>query len=132
MQGDWKSLGMEGKIRNILKGFAFRDQDKYPGYAFATAYQIALEFECEYPEETKAIDKPTGGLNTGKHDSLAKYISDQLSTRIRSGEITDMEHTFVHTKHMSALEFRHEPDDIEAVRYGQTNDVSLYRLIHGS
>jgi hypothetical protein len=74
---DWKNFDFEGKITSILRAIAKDDPEHY-GQPFFTAYQLAIEFAKQYPQDFAEIGKPIGGRKTGEK-SLAWYIAWQLS-----------------------------------------------------
>ena len=110
---------IERCIREILNTCA-PDNKHHFGRPFLTAYQIAIEFEKRYEEETKQVDKHIGGKDTGHNDSLARYLANELSKRIKSGELADIEGRFLCKKHLQSLMFG---GNIEATGY------SMFRLL---
>ncbi len=75
---DWWNDEIKNNLITILQ--SIRD-DRYEGvrhYKFITAYQLAIAFAQNYPEEFQNIPVEVGGKNTGVHRSLAKRITQSL------------------------------------------------------
>ncbi len=83
----WEKFDVEKKIVEILERSAGDDGGHHFGTPFMTAYQIAIAFAERYPEAFASIGKPIGGRNVGQHDSLSRYLANQLSQRIKRGDI---------------------------------------------
>src|SRR5690606_1854391 len=77
------------------------------GPAYVTAYHIAIELERRRPDIVEAIGKPIGGAGVGQHDSLAQYVSNQLSRRIRAHQGADtqfpIEGAFLSNEHLREM-----------------------------
>jgi hypothetical protein len=71
-------------------------------------YQIAIEFKKRHANEFAAIGKPVGEKNTGEHTSLAQYIANELSRRIKSDNRYPIEGSFLHRAHLSNLSYDDE------------------------
>ena len=120
----WQRYSIESRIREIL-GFAPTTRHHF-GRAFLTPYQIAIAFEQLHPQDARLIAKPVGGKDTGTHDSLAKYFANQLSRRIRSGSITDIEGRFLSGLYLDTLKYRNRGDTVTS-SLGEA-DMSIFRL----
>ena len=77
----------------------------YFGRPFLTPYQIAIKFQELYPQDFQTIGKPIGGNGTGQQDSLAQYIALNLSQRIKSEAITNIEERFLHRANLHSLKY---------------------------
>ena len=120
----WEELSVETCIRQVL-GVESR-QSPHLGRPYLTAYQIASAIARDHPETHAAINKPIGGKGKGKEPghSLAQYIANQLSRRIKSGRIKDIEGGFLYSDNMKKLMFRSSGGDIQAT----TRLISMFRL----
>ena len=123
----WDELQLYNKIRTILKSCTPHDHDHHFGnYSYLTPYQIALKLKEKYPYIYGKIEKPIGGKGTGRRDSLAQYIVNELSKRIKSGEITDIEGAFLFREYLHKLEYQSDNEMIESSS-GESYDLSLFR-----
>ncbi|WP_410607208.1 hypothetical protein [Amycolatopsis sp. lyj-109] len=76
------------------------------GRPYATVYQLAIALHTRYPEVAYEPGFEIGGADTGRHNSLAQYLGQQLSTRIaRDGDASAIEGAFLSSDHMTNLEF---------------------------
>lgn len=122
----WDEYSIEPRIRQILDETS-RKQDHHFGRPFLTAYQIAIAFEKAHPKDAKRIGKPVDGKGTGQKDSLAQYLAWQLSRRIKSGELADIEGRFLHRQHLRSLEYDSEEGIVES-SLRQSSDLSMFCL----
>ena len=122
----WDEYSIESRIRQILD-VTSHDKGHHFGRPFLTAYQIAIAFEKAHRIDAERIGKPVGGKGTGRKDSLARYLARQLSRRIKSGELPDIEGRFLHRQHLRSLEYNSEKGIVES-SLGQASDLSMFRL----
>ena len=121
----WDKLQLYEKIKIILRGCTPHDSDHHFGnYSYLTPYQIALKLKENYPDAYKKIGRPIGGRRTGQRNSLAQYIANELSKRIRSREITDIEGAFLFREYLHKLEYQSDGEVIESSS-GESYDLSL-------
>jgi len=121
----WDELDIETKILTILDVSPHVEEHHF-GRPFLTPYQIAIAFREEHPSEFARMGMPLGGKGTGQRDSLAQYIGRELSRRIKSGQITDIEGRFLHRAHLHSLEYD-AGDMIIASSAERAYDLSMYR-----
>ena len=122
----WDEFSIGSRIRQILD-VTSRDKGHHFGRPFLTAYQIAIAFAKAHPRDAKRIGKPIGGKDTGRKDSLAQYFAWQLSRRIKSGELADIQGQFLHRQHLRTLEYEFDDGIVES-SLGQASDLSMFRL----
>jgi hypothetical protein len=127
MSDYWGPLQMHDKTTQIL------DVQPYePGHhfrrPFMTPYQIAIKFEENFPTEFNTIGKRVGGKDTGRHDSLAQYIALELSKRIKSREIINIEGRFLSRDYLDIIRYKYEGGPIVSSS-GQAYDLSMFRRI---
>ena len=120
----WKDHAIEQRIREILASVP--DEGHHFGLPFLTAYQIAIAFDQRHPREAALIAKPVGGKDTGRHDSLAKYFANQLSRRIREGELPGIEGRFLNGRFLRSLEYLNRGETV-ASSLGRA-DMAIFRL----
>jgi hypothetical protein len=85
----WDRHGLEQLIRDILASVA--SHPNYPvGRYFLTIYQIVLEFNRRHSNIVAALGYPLGGEGAGSF-TLTVYFTKELTNRIMSGQITDIE-----------------------------------------
>ena len=124
----WEQFSLEARIREILSAVPLREPDHHFGHPFLTAYQIAIAFAALHHADYEAIGLEIGGRGLGERDSLAKYFSNQLSRRIRSGEITDIEGRDLNLDHVRTLDFDFGDERIET----STEPLSMFRFTGAS
>lgn len=127
----WKKFSVESHIRDILNDVTLHAKGHHFSRPFLTAYQIAIEFAERYPNDCKSIGKPIGGKGTGQKDSLAQYLALELSRRIKSGKLSDIEGRFLHEAYLNKLEYCSKKGTIES-SVGPGADLSMFRLIDDS
>ena len=90
----WQQLDMLNKIVELLSGIEYRqDPDHHLAPPFVTAYQLAIMFALQHPEDFDIFCSrgfPMGGRDSGSRNSLPQYLARQLSQRIGSGEISHL------------------------------------------
>ena len=123
----WDQLDMDRKISEVLD-VQSHDPNHHFGRPFLTPYQIAIKFQERFPQDFQAIGRPIGGRGTGQQDSLAQYIALELSRRIKSGAITNIEGRFLHRANLHSLKYEVNGQLIES-SLGQAYDLSMFRLI---
>ena len=120
----WRRYSIEARIREILASVpVHRPHFDRP---FLTAYQIAIVFEQTHPRDASLIDKPAGGRDTGRCDSLAEYFANQLSRRIKNRTITDIEGRDLNGRFLKCLQFDNRGDTVTS-SLGQAN-MSIFHL----
>jgi hypothetical protein len=121
---DWEKYDFAIRVRDILKRVAKEDtHGHHLGVRFLTGYQIAIEFNKLYPEDVKETGLLVGGRNTGKRVSLAQYIANQLSRRLKKKEkeLSDVEGAFLSKRHVKKLVFSRDV-------VSSTEDLAMFRL----
>ena len=121
----WDTYQIGSKVLAILD-VQSHNQTHHFGRPFLTPYQIAIEFKKRYKTDFEQIGKPVGGKNTGQHDSLAQYIALELSRRIQSEKITNIEGRFLHRQHLLTLQYDNDGRSLESSSM-QSYDLSIYR-----
>ncbi|MDE0395537.1 MAG: hypothetical protein OYK82_12255 [Gammaproteobacteria bacterium] len=124
----WETYSLESRIRKILHEVPTRHSDHHFGRPFLTAYQIAICFAKRYPSDYATIGKDIGGKATGQRDSLAKYFANQLSRRIKSGVLTDIEGRFLNLRQLRSLKFDDGVRRFES-SLGPSSELSLFRIV---
>lgn len=127
----WVEHDMENRIITILSEVPINSPGGHAfGRPFLTAYQVAIGFARRWPEVADAIGKPVGGVGSGQHDTLAQYIANQLSRRIRDAHNDHpVEGAFI--SNQDVREFLFDGADGGAMASssaGGTADLSMYRL----
>lgn len=123
----WDQLDMNSKINQTLD-VQSHDPEHHFGRPFLTPYQIAIKFQLQFPQESLTIGKPIGGKGTGQQDSLAQYIALELSKRIKSEAIINIEGRFLHRSNLQSLKYEVNNSIIES-SLDQAYDLSMFRLI---
>ncbi len=125
----WQEYCFEERIETILREVEYTSRpDHHFGRPYLSAYQLAIEFALRHPESHTALGFQIGGTGIGEQVSLAQYIARELSRRIHSGEITDIEGAFFSNLHLAELVFDSKGTRIHSSLTGTEFDLSLYRL----
>ena len=119
---------LEDRILQILFDEEYYRPEHHFGRPFLSAYQIAIEFTRRFPEVIQQFGHPIGSRDSGVNFSLASYIAGQLSQRIRSHQIDDMEGGFLSNRHLRNISFNHNAECITSSLTGTQYDLSLFRL----
>lgn len=131
MTSVWQRLSVQDKVCEALRGITIVNPDGHHfGRPFVTAYQLAIAINAAHPEIAAELGVEVGGAGTGSHNSLAQYIANQLSTRIKqAGDTFPVEGAFLSNDHVSTLSFA-GPDGVKCTSSLTDSgyDLSLYRL----
>ena len=122
----WWNSTVENNIREILRGVRYGPNPRHHlGRPFLTAYQLAIEYDRRFPELGRQLGLTTGGKGSGWPSSLPQQLARELSQRIKSGEIQDIEGGFLSTCNVNDLSFRSPSGIIRP----SVKDISVFRLI---
>ena len=124
----WQEYDVERKIVSILSEIQYYRPDHHFGRPFITAYQLAIEYARQFPDDVTRLGYPIGGEGIGERVSVAKYLSGQLSERIRNGEITSIEGGFLSNSHLSEIVFDNQGQPLRSSLTKTQFDLSMYRL----
>ena len=120
----WQDHSVDTRIREILASVP--ESGHHFGRPFLSAYQIAIKFDQRYEHIALPIAKPVGGTQTGRYDSLAQYFANQLSQRIRNGELRDIEGRFLNGRFLESLRYDNRGEAVPS-SLRQAN-MSIFRL----
>ena len=124
----WDNLGIQACVEAILSGVP-ESEHHFGGRPFMTAYQIAIVFAHDYPHQFEQLRKEVGGKDTGVRDSVSQYLANELSRKIRAGQISNIEGAFLSNRHINKLSFHNVPRDVESSISGNRASLSMFRLI---
>lgn len=124
MSTDWNEYDFENKIRKILASVVPSSPGHHLGPPFLTAYQIAIEFDRRHRDIVEKLGYQVGGKGIGEPVSLAQYIAKQLSQRIKSEKLTDIEGAFLSRHDIQSMTFS---TGLQSSAEGSW-DASIYRL----
>ena len=125
---EWQEHDLEEEIHAILADVQYHRPEHLFGRPFLTAYQLAVEFARRYPQDFAQLGFQIGGKGIGERVSLTQYLAGQLSTRIQSREITDIEGGFLSNQHLNSIIFDHDGQQIESSLTQTPFDLSMFRL----
>ena len=125
---NWEQYGIEKKIEGILADVKYSKPEHHFRRPFLGAYRLAIEFAIRYPEDVKRLDDQIGGEGIGERGSVAQYLAGQLSERIHSGEITNIEESFLSNLHLSDITFDNNGESIKSSLTKTPFDLSMFRL----
>jgi len=128
---EWEDLRIQSKVEGILGPVSRENQEHHFGVPFMTTYQIAIDYAQQFPEDLQRMEYEVGGSGTGVHYSLAQYLAQQLSARIKSGEITNIEGCFISNRHVTKFIFDSMNIHVESSITGKHASISMFRLTQG-
>lgn len=123
----WRQHAIAEKLTTILADVTYYRPDHHFGRPFLTVYQLAIALAERHPEVAQAIGHPIGGAGAGVKFSLTSYLAGQLSLRIRSGEITQIEGAFLSNNQLKQLIFHSSVGDISSSLIDSEFDLSMFR-----
>ena len=124
----WERHGLERKIAEILSAITYENPDHHFGRPFLTAYQLAILFKERFREDYELLGYPVGGRGSGGQFTLSSYLSGQLSQKIRTGEISEIEGSFISNSRLRRIEFNDSGETITSSNTETEYDLSMYRL----
>lgn len=122
----WEDLAIQSKVVSILA--QVQGGDHHFGRPFMTPYQIDIELDHRYHRQLTPLNRAVGGRGTGVRYSLAQYIALELSKKILSGEIGNIEGRYLLNSHISKLEFNNYGDPLESSLTGNRATLAMFRL----
>lgn len=81
------------KLKKILSEVKLYEKDHHMGLPFLSAYQLAVEFERQYPDEASKIEKLPG--------TIARTLSQAIINR----DCLDIEGGFLSHENIKVMEF---------------------------
>ena len=124
----WSNNNLEQKIIEVLADVAYYNPDHHFGRPFLTAYQLAILFKERFRTVFESFGHPIGGKGSGVSYSFTKYLANQLSRKIQSGEITSIEGSFISNRRLRDIEFSDEEESITSSSTDTRYDLSLFRI----
>jgi hypothetical protein len=124
----WENLDIENKITDILSNAVGHPEEHHFGLPFLTAYQIAIAFVELYSDEAQSLGLPVGGEGIGQRSSLAQYLARELSRRIKSGSIQNIEGCFLSNQHLEQISFTLGDEIIISSLTDTQYPLSMFRL----
>ncbi len=124
----WENLNIEDKLINILRHAKSHPADHHFGPPFLTAYQLAIAFTQQYPDDAKSLGFPVGGEGIGQRNSLAQYLAGQLSRRIHNGSIQNVEGGFLSNQFLKQISFISGSEVIISSLTDTQYPLSMFRL----
>ena len=127
MESKWGHYQLERLIVEILARVESRPEPSHHlGPPYLTAYQLAIELQDRHPDVANALGYPLGGLGIGHHSSLAQYLGRELSRRIHTKEITQIEGALLSDSHLAEVSFKHDGAQIKSSLAGMGFDHALF------
>lgn len=129
----WAQHDLTDKVVQILTDVHCINEVHHFGRPYISSYQIAIAMQGRFPDTVAEIGKPIGGAGTGQHDSLAQYLSNELSKRIKTqGDSHPVEGAFFSNENAAAVTFfGADGAIITSSLVGTDFDMALYRLRRG-
>ena len=125
----WEDHEIEAKVVQILSDVSDYAPGHHLGRPFLPAYQIAIAFARRHSDAFERIGLPVGGIDTGQKDSLAKYLANQLSRKVKAGHIPEVEGGFLSNDNLHEISFVSADDTIIHSSLTRTPfTLSMFRL----
>ena len=125
----WDANDLESKVIGLLASVEYVKSDHHLGRPFLTAYQLAILFKKQHPDDFERIGHEVGGKGSGFPHSLTSYLAGQLSVRIRSGELADrIEGGFLSNLGLKTIQFNDGGKTVTSSLTGSQFDLSMFRL----
>lgn len=126
----WTEHDLTDKVTQILTDVHCNNEVHHFGRPYISSYQIAIEMQRRFPETVAGIGKPVGGVDIGQHNSLAQYLSNELSKQIKGqADAHPVEGAFFSNENASAITFTSADGAvITSSLVGTDFDMALYRL----
>src|SRR5688500_17248802 len=81
----WEDNHMDDRIRTALNAVHLNNPGGHHfGRPFLSSYQLAIALDADDAALKHVLGKELGGVGTGARDSLAQYISNELSKQIKT------------------------------------------------
>ncbi len=125
----WEELDIENKLIDILRQAEGHPEDHHFGSPFLTAYQLAIAFAQLYPDDARSLGFPVGGEGIGQRNSLAQYLAGQLSRRIHTGSIRNIEGRFLSNQFLKQISFISGSEVIVSSLTDTQFPLSMFRLL---
>lgn len=126
----WSSE-VEETIRQALDEVTYAEPNReHLGRPFVTAYQLAIKVHRIDDRLAGELGVEIGGEGVGKYNSLAQYLAQQLSRRIREdGAGYFVEGAQLSSVHAKSMTFRHsDGGEIINSNVSAGFDTSMFRL----
>ncbi len=125
----WDDLHIQSKVEGILESFSREQHEHHLGIPFLSAYQLAISYAQEYPEDLEELDLPVGGKDTGEWISLTKYLAKELYARIKNGGIASIEGMLLSNRQVKELVFQNNGVLLRSSITGRNASISMFRLV---
>ena len=125
----WQEHELTAKLVQVLAGLQAGSPHHF-GQPYVSTYQLAIALEQKFPDLVAAIGKPIGGAHTGQETSLAQYISNELSKRIKVDRAAyPIEGALIADKYVKSMTFKDGGGGvIESSLAGSGFPLTLFRL----
>lgn len=125
---EWGNLSIQSKLERLLASFFREQRPHHLGIPFLSAYQLAILYAQEYPDDLQQLDLTVGGKDTGEWISLAKYLARELSARIKTGGISTIEGALLSNRQVKELVFNNDDEILRSSITGRNASISMFRL----
>jgi len=124
---DWKDT-FEEHVFEVLrsKTFALKKPHHF-GSPFISAYQIAVEFEVQFPDVVDKYNKGVGSGYDGMHN-LAAYIARSLSQNIKNNPNYAVEGAWLSANGLDDLAYLHKNSTKSGSSNTEYGAFSMYRM----
>jgi len=130
MTSKWEELQLEDKLIDILRHSQGHPQKHHFELPFLTAYQLAISFAQQYPNDALSLGyEHIGGKGIGTQTSLAQYLAGQLSVRIKEGSIKNVEGRFLSNQHLKEISFNNGGEPIVSSLTDSQFPLSMFRYV---
>jgi len=125
----WEELDIGNKLIAILRQAEGHPEEHHFGLPFLTAYQLAIAYAQLYPDDVLNLGFPVGGEGIRQRNSLAQYLARELSRRIHSGSIRNIEGRFLSNQFLEHISFLFGDEVILSSLTDTQYPLSMFRMI---
>ena len=123
----WVDHDLGGKIVHVLSEVTYFRPDHHFGRPFLTAYQLAILIKARFPDTFQCYGHPIGGKGSGDRNSFSRYLAGQLSQKIQSRDITNIQGGFLSNRQLVDIEFDDAGESVVSSLTESQYDLSMFR-----
>ena len=124
----WEDNDLGQKLVEVLTSVTYVKPAHHFGRPFVTAYQLAILLKERFPKVFNRFGHPVEGKGIGVRYSFTSYLARQLSGKLRSGEITNIEGAFLSNRHLVRFQFDDHGETVISSSTDSQYDVSVFSL----
>ena len=123
----WLEHDLTEKLLDVLSDVTYFRPDHHFGRSFLTAYQLAILIKARFPGIFQCYGHPIGGKGSGDRNSFSRYLAGQLSQKILSRKITDIQGGFLSNRQLVKIKFDDAGDPVVSSLTESQYDLYMFR-----